>query len=709
MRKGHARVWPGSPHPLGAAWDGRGVNFALFSAHAERVELCLFDASGAREQERIALPEYTDQVWHGYLPDARPGQLYGYRVYGPYEPARGHRFNPHKLVLDPYARALSGTFTWSDALYGYRAGHEAGDLSFDRRNSAGCVPKCQVVDTAFTWADDRPPRRPLQETVLYELHARGHTMRHPEVDPAARGTFAGLSTPAVVAHLRALGVTAVELLPVHAFLDAHRLVEAGLRNYWGYDSIAFFAPDPRYLATGHLGEFKSLVQRLHDAGIEVILDVVYNHTGEGNALGPTVCFRGIDNATYYRLVLGDERHYFDTTGCGNTLNLHHPRVLQLVMDSLRYWVQEMHVDGFRFDLATTLAREADGGFDVSSGFLDAVHQDPVLSRVKRIAEPWDVGEGGYRLGGFPPGWSEWNDRFRDTVRRFWRGDPGQLPELASRVTGSSDLFDRCGRRPWASVNFVTCHDGFTLRDLVSYEHKHNEANGEDNRDGTDSSWSANHGVEGETEDAAILALRERQQRNLLATLLLSQGVPMLLAGDELDRTQRGNNNAYCQDGELSWVDWRDGPHRERLLTFVRELVRLRAEHRVFRRQRFFRGLRGTESPVKDITWLRRDGSERAADEWDDPEDRCLAFVVSGAADGYHLTETGEPEPDDTFLVVLDAGREAAPVKLPGAALGAGWRVVLDTAEANAPGTAFAAEAELPVAGPCVVVLVQVEG
>jgi glycogen operon protein len=694
------------PHPLGASWDGRGVNFALFSAHAERVELCLFDPTGAREQERIALPEYTDQVWHGYLPDARPGQLYGYRVFGPYEPERGHRFNPHKLLLDPYAKALVGAFAWSDALYGYRAGHRSADLSFDRRNSAGCVPKCRVVDTAFTWAGDRPPRRPTSESVLYELHARGATMRHPEVEPAVRGTFAGLATPALVEHVRSLGVTAVELLPIHAFLDARRLVHAGLRNYWGYDSIGFFAPDPRYLATGHLGEFKTFVQRMHDAGLEVILDVVYNHTGEAGALGPTVCFRGIDNATYYRLVAGDERSYFDTTGCGNTLNLHHPRVLQLVMDSLRYWVEEMHVDGFRFDLATTLAREADGGFDVSSGFLDAIHQDPVLSRVKRIAEPWDLGEGGYRLGGFPPGWSEWNDRFRDTVRRFWRGDPGQLPELASRVTGSSDLFERCGRRPTASVNFVTCHDGFTLHDLVSYERKHNEANAEANRDGTETNWSANYGAEGETDAPAIQALRERQQRNLLATLLLSQGVPMLLAGDELDRTQRGNNNAYCQDGELSWLDWGASPRRDRLLAFVRALLALRAEHRVFRRQRFFRGIGGPRGAAKDITWLRRDGVERGPGDWGDPEDRCLAFVVSGEADGYHLTESGEPEPDETFLVVLDASRAEGELVLPADPAGAGWRVVLDTAERHAPDAAFAPGATLALAAPCVVVLVR---
>jgi isoamylase len=691
MKSGKPRVWPGFPYPRGATWDGRGVNFALFSDHAEAVELCLFDGRGRREIQRVRLPEYTDQIWHGYLPDLRPGQLYGYRVYGPYDPERGHRFNPHKLLIDPYAKQLYGTLRWNDAHYGYRVGHRGADLSFDRRNNAAGMPKCVVVDTAFTWAGDRPPRVPWGDTVFYELQVRGFTMRHPAVPHPQRGTFAGLATPEVMRHLRELGITTVELLPIHAFLDDRRLVELGLRNYWGYNSMAFFAPDPRYLASGGLPELKTLVQHLHDQGMEVILDVVYNHTAEGNELGPTLSFRGIDNAAYYRLVPGSESHYMDSTGCGNTLNLHHPRVLQMVMDSLRYWVQEMHVDGFRFDLATALAREP-GGFDEHSGFLDAVTQDPVLSHVKLVAEPWDVGDGGYRLGGFPPGWSEWNDRFRDGVRRFWRGDPGLLGELASRVTGSSDLFERMGRRPSASVNFVTSHDGFTLHDLVSYDHKHNEANGEENRDGHDANWSWNCGAEGETEDPGIRALRERQKRNLLATLMLSQGVPMLLAGDEIGHTQRGNNNAYCQDNDLSWLDWRLTEEQLRLLEFGKSLVRLRAGHRVLRRHRFFRGIESPDTPIREITWLRRDGAERGPNDWHDPEDRCLAFVLSGEADGYHLTASGEPEPDDSFLVILNAHPEGVDLVLPPDSHGAAWRTVLDTALEGAP------DAELHEAG-----------
>jgi isoamylase len=683
MKSGRLRVWPGHPYPRGATWDGRGVNFALFSEHAEGVELCLFDQRGRREIQRIRLPEYTDQIWHGYLPDLRPGQLYGYRVYGPYDPERGHRFNPHKLLIDPYAKQLQGTLRWSDAHYGYRVGHRGGDLSFDRRNSAAGMPKCVVVDTAFTWAGDRPPQVPWEDTIFYELHVRGFSMRHPALPQPERGTFAGMAGPEAIRHLKELGITAVEFLPIHAFVDDRRLVELGLRNYWGYNSIAFFAPDPRYLASGGLAELKTLVQHLHDHDIEVILDVVYNHTGEGNELGPTLSFRGIDNAAYYRLVPGAERHYLDSTGCGNTLNLHHPRVLQMVMDSLRYWVQEMHVDGFRFDLATALAREQ-GGFDEHSGFLDAVTQDPVLSHVKLVAEPWDLGEGGYRLGGFPPGWSEWNDRFRDAVRRFWRGEPGLLGELASRITGSSDLFEHMGRRPRSSVNFVTSHDGFTLRDLVSYDQKHNEANGEDNRDGHDANWSWNCGVEGETHDPAVLALRERQQRNLLATLFLSHGAPMLLAGDEIGRTQRGNNNAYCQDNDISWIDWETGESGRRLLEFLRRLIGLRREHRVLRRQRFFRGTELPETPIKDITWLQRDGRERGPGDWHDPEDRCLAFVLSGEADGYHRTASGEPEADENLLAILNAHPEPVVLVLPAAIYGEAWRTILDTAAEGPP-------------------------
>ncbi len=670
------RLWPGQPAPRGATWDGRGVNFALFSRNAERVELCLFDDKGRRELQRIALPEYTHEIWHGYLPDLRPGQLYGYRVYGPYDPARGHRFNPNKLLLDPYAKALAGQLLWSDAHFGYRIGHRAEDLSFDRRNNARGMPKCVVVDTAYTWAEELPPRVPWHESVLYELHVRGFTMRHPEVPEALRGTFAGLSSPAVIQHLRALGISAVELLPVHAFLDDRHLVEREVRNYWGYNTLSFFAPDPRYLASGELGEFKTLVQHLHDAGIEVILDVVYNHTAEGSHLGPTLSFRGIDNASYYRLVPGDERYYMDFTGCGNALDLHQPRVLQLVMDSLRYWVEEMHVDGFRFDLATTLAR-APSDFDPSASFLDAIAQDPVLARAKLVAEPWDVGDGGYRLGQFSAGWAEWNDRYRDSVRRFWKGDGGQTAELASRLSGSSDVFDQRGRRPWASVNFVTAHDGFTLRDLVSYDHKHNEANGEQNRDGTDANHSWNCGVEGPTDDPDVRSLRLRQSKNLVATLLLSQGLPMLLAGDELGRSQGGNNNAYCQDNETTWQDWTHDAEAAEILEFVRRLVHFRRSHIAFHRHRFFRG-DPTPAGIKDVTWLRADGGERGSDGWEDPGDRSLAFVLSGQAGGYHLTAGGEPEGDDSFLVVMNAAPEALEFRLPGEEFGRAWRRLIAT-------------------------------
>ena len=696
MLDANLRVWPGRPFPRGATWDGRGVNFALFSQNAERVELCLFDAKGRRELRRVALPEYTDEIWHGYFPDVRPGQLYGYRVYGPYEPERGHRFNPNKLLLDPYAKALSGGLFWSDAHFGYRIGHRAEDLSFDRRNNARGMPKCVVVDTAFTWAKERPPRIEWHESVVYELHVRGFTMRHPQVPEAFRGTFAGLSAPAVIQHLRSLGISAVELLPVHAFLDDRHLVERELRNYWGYNTLSFFAPDPRYLASGDLGEFKTLVQHLHDAGIEVILDVVYNHTAEGNHLGPTLSLRGIDNASYYRLVHGDPRYYTDFTGCGNALNLHHPRVLQLVMDSLRYWVEEMHVDGFRFDLATTLARDPTD-FDPSSSFLDAIGQDPVLSAVKLVAEPWDVGHDGYRLGGFPAGWAEWNDRYRDVVRRFWKGDAGQMADLASRLTASSDVFDRGGRRPWSSINFVTAHDGFSLRDLVSYDHKHNEANGEGNRDGSDANHSWNCGVEGPSDDPAVRALRLRQSKNLLATLLLSQGVPMLLAGDELGRTQGGNNNAYCQDNETSWQDWSPDPEGGDLLEFTRRLVHFRRSHIAVHRRRFFRGHQ-TTAGIKDITWLRTDGSERSEEDWADPEERSLGFVLSGEARGYHLTAGGEPEVDDTILVLLNAHPHAVEFHLPGDPWGGTWRRVISTDPGSAGGEVFAAGEALRLDG-----------
>ena len=563
------KVWPGQPDPLGATWDGKGVNFALFSAHADKVELCLFDRSGQHEEARIVLPEYTDEVWHCYLPEARPDQLYGYRVYGPYDPAAGHRFNPNKLLLDPYARAISGQWLRSDAVYGYRAGGPREDLAIDRRDSARYMPKCRVVESAFTWDHDRHPRNSWEETIILEMHVRGFTIRHPEVPERQRGTFSALASPAVIDYLVELGVTAIELLPIHAAVTEHHLAERRLPNYWGYNTIGFFAPDPRLLPAGSVAEFKTAVKRLHEAGIEVILDVVYNHTGEGNHLGPTLSFRGIDNLSYYRLE-SDRRHYLDVTGCGNTLNTDHPRVLQLVMDSLRYWALEMHVDGFRFDLAPALARE-NGDYAQGAAFFDAIRQDPALARVKLIAEPWDVGHAGYQLGNFPPGWAEWNGQYRDSVRRFWKGDHGMVAEVASRVVGSSDIFGYRGRRPWASINFVTVHDGFTLQDLVSYERKHNEANGEDNHDGHDANFSWNCGVEGKSDDPAILDLRDRQRRNLLATLLLSLGAPMLLAGDEFGRSQQGNSNAYCQDNQISWLDWQKIPAGRRGIARFRAL------------------------------------------------------------------------------------------------------------------------------------------
>ncbi len=705
------RVWPGEPYPLGASWDGRGVNFALFSAHAEKVELCLFDKAGEREVERIALPEYTDEIWHAYLPDIRPGQVYGYRVHGPYEPGNGHRFNHHKLLLDPYAKALHGELTWHDSHFGYRVGDPKGDLSFDTRDNARYMLKCRVVDTAFTWGDDRTPATPWHESIIYELHVRGFTMLHSDVSRPLRGTFAGMSSPAVVSYLRELGVTAIELLPIHGFVDDRALVEKGLRNYWGYNSIAFFAPHPRYVGTHDLGEFKTMVQVLHDAGIEVILDVVYNHTAEGQEHGPTLCFRGIDNASYYRLASENRRYYQDFTGCGNSLNLHHSRVLQLVTDSLRYWVQEMHVDGFRFDLATTLARVEHGGFDSHSGFLDVIQQDPVLSGVKLISEPWDIGEGGYRLGGFPPGWAEWNDRYRDTARRFWRGDERQIPELGSRLTGSSDLFNRRGRRPWGSINFVTAHDGFTLNDLVSYEQKHNGANLEDNRDGHNENFSLNFGVEGPTRDAKIRRLRLQQMRNFLTTLLLSQGVPMLVAGDEFARTQQGNNNAYCQDNEVSWLDWSriDGDGK-RLQAFVAKLIAIRREHIVFRRYRFFHGRTIPGTDIKDITWLKPDGKELTERDWTNPQAKSLGFLLSGEAGEYHLTPAGEPEPDDTFFAIMNAADRAVSYVLPAPNASMDWECVIDTADSDGEceGLRFAAKRAYEVRSRSFVMFVLVE-
>ena len=669
-------LWPGAPYPLGATWDGEGVNFAIFSEHAERVDLCLFDSGGKRELSRVELKWQTDQVFHAYLPEARPGLLYAYRVHGPYDPERGHRFNAHKLLLDPYARHVVGQIRWSDALFGYRIGSPKADLQVDRRDSAAGMPRCQVIDTAFTWGEDRHPRTPWHDTVIYELHVKGFTALNERVPPALRGTYAGLATAPVVAYLKRLGVTAVELMPVHAFVDDRNLVAQGLRNYWGYNSIGYFAPDMRYSSTGQVDEFKTMVKALHSAGIEVILDVVYNHTAEGNQLGPTLCFRGIDNAAYYRLLHDDRRHYMDYTGCGNTLNMRHPRVLQLIMDSLRYWVQEMHVDGFRFDLASALARELHA-VDRLGAFFDIIHQDPVLSQVKLIAEPWDLGEGGYQVGNFPVGWTEWNGRYRDSARAYWKGDEAMLGDMAYRLTGSSDLYESSGRRPYASINFITCHDGFTLHDLVSYNHKHNEANGEDNRDGEDHNLSWNCGEEGPTDNGHIQALRARQKRNLLATLFLSQGIPMLAAGDERGRSQQGNNNAYCQDNALSWLDWSLDEERQGLLNFVCRLIRLRRKHPALRRRQFFRGHHVNGGRTKDLTWLRPDGEEMTEVDWHQPFGRVLGMFVAGDA-FEEYDERGRRIQDSDLILLFNAHHAAVEFRLPAEPARTRWAVLIDT-------------------------------
>jgi len=674
-----SRLREGLPFPLGATWDGLGVNFALFSAHASKVELCLFDPSGRTELERIELPEYTDEIWHGYLPDAHPGLIYGYRVHGPYAPDAGHRFNPHKLLIDPYAKQLVGQLRWSEALFGYRIGARDGDLSFDKRDSASHVPKSKVIDPAFTWGRDRLPRVPWERTILYETHVRGYTMRHPAVPPALRGTFAGLMVGEVVEHLRSLGVSSIELLPIHAFVNDQHLLHKGLNNYWGYNSIAFFAPHPRYLANGKVGEFKEMVTHLHDAGLEVILDVVYNHTAEGNELGPTLSMRGIDNATYYRLRPDARRYYINDSGTGNTLDLSHPCVLQMVTDSLRYWATDMHVDGFRFDLATILGRRPEG-FDERHSFLVACRQDPVLRQLKLIAEPWDCGPGGYQLGHFPPGWVEWNDRFRDTVRAFWKGDDDQLADFASRLSASADLFHQRGRRSYASLNFVTAHDGFTLHDLVSYNHKHNEANDENNQDGTDHNLSWNHGVEGPTADPEIRALRLRQMRNFIATLLLAQGTPMLVAGDEFARTQHGNNNAYCQDSEIGWVDWNLDEDGAALLAFARRAIRLRLAYPILRRGRFLVGAYNEELGVKDVTWLSPGGNEMTTEQWHDPHGRCLGMLMDGRAQPTGIHRAGA---DVTLLLIVNAHHDLVNFRLPSVPEGVHWVCLLDTNQAPA--------------------------
>ncbi len=677
MNGASTAVWPGQPYPLGASWDGEGVNFALFSEHAERVELCLFDQRGRRETARIPMEWQTDQVWHCYLPEARPGQLYGYRVHGPYDPLKGHRFNPNKLLVDPYAKDIVGQVRWNDALFGYTIGDKAEDLLPDPRNSAHGVPKSRVIDTAFTWGDDQPLRTPWHETVIYELHVKGFTIQHPDVPPPYRGTYAGLATEPVIRRLKQLGITAVELMPVHSFISDRHLVENGLSNYWGYNTIGYFAPHAGYSASGDVNEFKTLVKRLHSNGIEVILDVVYNHTVEGNHMGPTLCFRGIDNVAYYRLVADQPRYYMDYTGCGNSLNMMHPRVLQLIMDSLRYWVQEMHVDGFRFDLAPTLAREQHA-VDRFGAFLDIVHQDPVLSQVKLIAEPWDLGEGGYQVGNFPIGWTEWNSRYRDSMRAYWKGDGSLIGELAYRMTGSSDLYEQSGRRPYASINFVTCHDGFTLTDLVSYNDKHNIENLEDNRDGENNNLSWNMGEEGAvTRNQNINNARRQQKRNFLTTLLLSQGVPMLLAGDEIGRTQNGNNNAYCQDNEISWIDWDIDSHDRAFMEFVCSVIRLRKNHPVFRRRHFFQGRHIKGANVKDILWLRPDGEEMTDREWDMYHARCLGLLLHGDAIEEH-DERGGRINDDTYLLLLNADAKPVAFRMPGHVGIARWGVEIDT-------------------------------
>ncbi len=672
--------WRGRPFPLGATWDGAGTNFAIFSRNATAVEVCLFDADG--REHRTRLHDRSELVWHGYLPGIGPGQRYGYRVSGPYQPELGHRFNAHKLLLDPYARLIDGTISAVDELFGYRYGDPASDLSFDERDSSAQLPKCVVIDPSFDWADDASPATRLSDTLIYELHVKGFSAQHPDVPRELRGTYAGLASAAALAHLRRLGVTAVELLPIHHHLTARPLADRGLTNYWGYNTVGFFAPDPRFAATADpVREVKEMVRSLHASGIEVILDVVYNHTGEGDELGPTVLFRGIDNAAYYRLRPGEGRRYLDYTGTGNTLDATQPQVRQLIMDSLRHWVTQYHVDGFRFDLASALAR-GPHAVERLSAFLDTIGGDPLIGQVKLIAEPWDLGQGGYQVGTFPPGWSEWNGRYRDTVRRFWRGDSGQAADLAFRLSGSSDLYADDGRHPHASINYVTAHDGFTLRDLVSYEHKYNEANGEGNRDGTDDNGSRNFGVEGPSPDPGVLEARARQQRNLLATLLLSQGVPMLLAGDEIGRSQGGNNNAYCQDGPVSWLDWSAAD--EQLLDFTIGLVTLFRGHAVLRHQRFLQGRPLGDSSVKDLTWYVPDGSEMTDDAWAGA--RALGLRLAGDAID-EPDDRGAPIVDDTLLLLLNASEERVPFALP-ADHGGEWGLIFDTTSAAPPARGY---------------------
>lgn len=701
------KQWPGSPYPLGATWDGKGVNFALFSEHATGVELCLFDsADSEKESERVRFTEYTDHVWHAYLPEVLPGQLYGYRVEGPYEPGEGHRFNPHKVLLDPYAKGIGRDVKWADEVFAYRLGDAESDLSFDDRDSAAYAPLAKVIDPSFTWGNDRAPRTPWHKTIVYELHVKGFTHLHPDLPEGLRGTYAGLASETVIKHLTELGVTAVELEPVHYFLNDRHLLERHLTNYWGYNTLSYFAPASRYAAThiqqDAVQQFKMMIAAMHEAGIEVILDVVYNHTAEGNQLGPTLCMRGIDNVAYYKLTEADRRYYMDYTGTGNSLNVRHPRVLQLIMDSLRYWVTDMHVDGFRFDLASTLAREL-YEVDRLGAFFDIIHQDPILCQTKLIAEPWDVGTGGYQVGNFPVLWSEWNGIYRDNVRRFWKGDLGLLPDFSTRLSGSSDLYKDDGRKPYASINFITCHDGFTLHDLVSYNDKHNEANGEQNQDGANDNNSWNCGVEGPTDDQAINTLRAQQKRNFMTTLLLSAGVPMILSGDEICHTQQGNNNAYCQDSELTWLNWHFTDEQRDFFAFVQSVIAIRKTQPVFQRRKFFQGHSDDGTDEADISWFQPSGDEMTDEAWNTGYGQCVGVRFPGDLIG-DVNERGEPITGDSIVLLVNAHHETIPFTLPARDGESGWERLIDTSMAGSESVEYPGGKQYDLKGRSMVVL-----
>ena len=677
------KILPGRPYPLGANYDGKGTNFALFSRNAEKVELCLFDAKGKTEIHRIELVEYTDEVWHCYIEEIKPGQLYGYRVYGEYSPEKGHRFNGNKLLIDPYAKAMYGKIVWSSSLFGYQLHNPEKDLSFDSRDNAKYMPKCVVIDSNYTWKTERKPEIRRSNSIIYELHVKGATKLHPKVPEKIRGTFEGLANKHFINYLKDLGITAIELLPSQCFFLGSIPERKGLYNYWGYNTANFFTPEPAYLASKNINEFKALVDAYHAEGLEIIMDVVYNHTPEGNQLGPTFSFRGIDNAYYYRLSKENPRYYDDTTGCGNTLNFDNTRVVQMAMDSLRYWATEMKIDGFRFDLAVSLGRD-DYGFRTESDFYDAMAQDPVLQKVKRIAEPWDIGLGGYQVGNFPAGWSEWNGKYRDTARRFWRGDEGQIGDMATRFTGSSELFDKFGRRPWSTVNFITAHDGFTMNDLVSYNYKHNEENGEENRDGESNNNSYNYGNEGPTDSIKTNKIRIRQIKNFFATLLLSQGLPMILGGDEMRRTQNGNNNAYCQDNKTSWFDWHLLEKNKEIFDFVKKVIEIRKKHIVFRRSKFFKGQKIPGTKNKDITWLTLSGHEMTTEDWHNPKNKTLVFKISGeAGDNFHLDKEGNATPDSNFFVIMNADTRKYECSIPKPQSPyKHWKVLFDTSGYN---------------------------